>query len=411
MDMEERFLFDDTLDFPIHDLLNQQEEQCDPEIDSSSPRSFDTLIFEGEPAAHKRKRDACDAPAEEPCASRPRSQSFGSHDAMPQSDSYTAPVPEVPEATTEPPSLSCDVTQGYTDRQTANQGGHDAWLRSMNRLTYMKGVLSLNNHTHMAQQIARALASVDDSNPVRASLHMRLLYADNSEPVELKRDGSCRERITVISRQGNTKTGFVECDHNSIHFANSWHGPALPVHEYLEVKFTQAQELQFQLKFSTNVTSRRHGMRNNGRQFSWDLVLQLDGITEQPLILQTRSHSFGYISRPNSQSCNQPICETQSTSEARSTSFKLSLVEVASDNRPGDIVTCLGENLHHDHICAQLGQNNNVVADLARIRPSERAFITRLPYVAPGNYWLRMCSPQEQFEASEQFVVQIIHAN
>lgn len=284
-------------------------------------------------------------------------------------------------------SLQCHITQGTVERQHI---ATEAWLRSMNRLSYCNLDLELGQYTHLAEDIAEALVAADNHR-IGVAITPRLLYADTSEPVPLKSEGSTQENVALISRKGTAKYGSQIFHHQEgIHLVNTRAAPdmaTLPTSDFLEV-CPRDGALHLSYKFSSNVTSRRHGMRGKGRRFCWEMVVTLRGIQAEPIEYRARSHEFEYVSRPQPQSV---LLAKQSTEVQLSTLPVVSVVDVVSDFRLGDVFTCVGEELHHDNVVAQLGFGDTVLATVFRERPSKVAFIGRFPRnVVPGTYWLQM---------------------
>jgi len=409
----------DTQDSP-RDELTQPNKTCAPQeivIDLADflSEEFTDLHNGPEPQAHtglKRKRDIpstpcdqgdwrpCNRPRLEPaCIAETTDKTMTMHEARCHNStdlSTTSHQPSLPRQ--DEVKFACNIEQGTGERQAAaNKCNYNAWLRSMNRLTYFNTDLHLGEHNcQLAQQISSALSSPQSDTPI--SVCCRLLYADSREPVSLKTDGASPEKITMIRSKGNTQKGFVDFSDNDIlvtsHPSIPTASPALATHEFFKVK-SHGGVVNFNFKFSTNVTSRRHGMRNKGREFCWQISLQVHGLAgvrfEEPLTFTTTSHNFMYVSRP--------ITAGNATTE------KMSLVELVSDGRPGDVITCLGENVHQPNIVAELGQGETVVAKLHREQPSKRAFICRLPQHLPNNhqkYWIRLACSEHNFEPSEQ---------
>lgn len=225
------------------------------------------------------------------------------------------------------------------------------------------------------------------------------MYADTKLPVAFKTENRCQEKVTIIKRTGTVKKGFIECTDNTVSFATSLcrqSDPARSVlhsEEYVELKkqptathptATNAS-LDFTFKFSTNVTSRRHGHRGHARGFFWKINLQLLG-PNGPVspMLSTTSHEFSLISRPHLPANRLPV-----------------LQECWSDGKPGDLVTCIGSNLQGKCVIGELGceawGHRTVV--LQQVRASKQAFVTRLPAtLSPGHY-------RVQFRCSESDTV------
>jgi len=211
--------------------------------------------------------------------------------------------------------------------------------------------------------------------------------------------------VSVITRRGTSKDNSTELISNTVHLAthiNASVEGAVPTQTYLEVKH-HSTAVDFTLKFSTNVTSRRHGARSAGRHFRWQLSLHLGlpGL-QDPLSLTALSHSFAYISRPSAQADPPPSLDT-------TPKVGLLLLDVVSDSRPGDLLTCVGRHLQHDHITAVLGQGDGAVATLPRVPQALKAgnadcnvstFVTRVPAVAAGLYWVCLQSSEVGFDAS-----------
>lgn len=284
-------------------------------------------------------------------------------------------------------SLQCHITQGTVERQHV---ATDAWLRSMNRLSYCNLDLELGQYAHLAEDIAEALVAADNHR-IGVAITPRLLYADTSEPVPLKNEGSTQENVALISRKGTAKYGSRIFHHQEgIHFINTCTAPdtaTLPTSDFLEV-CPRDGSLHLNYKFSSNVTSRRHGMRGKGRRFCWEVAVTLQGIQAEPMVYRARSHEFEYVSRPQPQSV---LLAKQSTAVQLSALPVMSVVDVVSDFRAGDVFTCVGEELHHNHVVVQLGHGDTVLATLFRERPSKVAFIGRFPRnVVPGTFWLQM---------------------
>jgi len=281
-------------------------------------------------------------------------------------------------------SLRCHITQGTVERQHV---ATDAWLRSMNRLSYCNLDLELGQYAHLAEDIAEALVAADNHR-IGVTITPRLLYADTSEVVSLKNEGSTQENVALISRKGTAKYGSRIFDHQEgVHLVNTRAVPdtaSLPTNDFLEV-CPRDGALHLNYKFSSNVTSRRHGMRGKGRRFCWEIVVTLHGIQTNPIEYTARSHEFEYVSRPQPQSV---LLAKHSIDSALPV---LSVVDVVSDFRAGDLFTCVGEEMHHDQLVAQLGYGDAVLGTMLRERHSKVAFIGRLPRdVVPGTYWLRM---------------------
>lgn len=310
------------------------------------------------------------------------------------------------------PSLSCEVVQGEKDRQAAPD---NAWLRSMNRLTYFNSCLELHDKA-LAQQIARALVNPSEDNlssDQEVALSCCLLYADNMQPVGLRTEGATKEVLSVITKKGTTKDGATELHSNSIDLSSQGRGgfrnasasgasDVASTQNYLEVK-CNGSTLEFSLKFSTNITSRRHGARNAGRQFRWQITLQVPGLS----LLTAHSHSFLYISRP--------AAAEQPTKAPLSQSAALLLLEVVSDGRPGDLLMCVGRHLQRDDVAAVIGQGTQVLGELARLPVGQRAnsesfstFVTRVPNVPEGTYWVEMQARDPSVEASTRILFRIV---
>lgn len=377
--------------------------------DSSADELYIQYLNIPEAPLGKRNRDSFETQLEEPSSSRARIDEMALAVEMPSVSplmpAVSPPLMSSPVVDTRPPasllphmlspavttapSMTCSIVQGTGDRHDNECSRYNAWLRSMSRLTYFNVDLELASHggVHMARKITSAVTS--DASSIGVSIAVCLLYADTMEPVVLKSEGQCCEKITVITKNGNTKEGFRDFYHNNISFHNGSSSKCplsteeyspLSTQEYFIVK-PRESVARFNVKFSTNVTSRRHGARNNGRQFLWQCTLQMTGISDQPVTATTLSHQFRYISRPKI---------SEKTIMERTT---LQLQETISDNRPGDIITCLGDNLHNNQIVAELGNDHVVIAKLERARPSKEAFIGRLPSnILPGEYWIRIAS-------------------
>jgi len=376
---------DDETEFVIDfsDWLNDEAVE-----QSTAPTTHSTS------AGLKRKRTECtESDGCSPAHRRQRSDSPAPVAAAPR-PAPTAAFTLAHEGTAA--CFSCHIEQGTGERQASSSRRYDAWLRSMNRLTFFNGELELGPQgTELAHRISAAFASLDPS--VAVSLSCSLLYADTQEVVPLRTEGGCEEKITMIKRCGNTREGYTDFTSNTVHLSNNGvtaTAATLPTYEYLDVT-SQGSKLKFSFKFSTNVTSRRHGMRNRGRQFCWRIAMHVYGLSEQPVTFTTLSHHFTYVSRP--------VARQATTTE------QLSLLEAITDGRPGDLVTCLAPNVHHPHILAELGHGNSVVATLQRAVPSKQAFICRLP---PANLcprgqecWIRLVSSRHSCEPSDQLPI------
>lgn len=305
-------------------------------------------------------------------------------------------------------SLQCLITQGTVERQHV---ATEAWLRSMNRLSYCNLDLELGQYAHLAEDIAEALVAADN-NRIGVVITPRLLYADTSEPVPLKSEGSTQENVAMISRKGTAKYGSRIFHHQEgLQLVNTAAVPdtaTLPTSDFLEVR-PRDGALHLNYKFSSNVTSRRHGMRGKGRRFCWEVAVTLHGIQADPIEYRARSHEFEYVSRPQPQSV---LLAKQPTAVQLSALPVVSVVDVVSDFRPGDVFTCVGDELHHDHLVAQLGHGDTVLATLFQVRPSKVAFIGRLPLnVVPGTYWFQMVPRATGVcQASARWRVDIVQA-
>lgn len=95
----------------------------------------------------------------------------------------------------------------------------------------------------------------------------------------------------------------------------------------------------------------------------------------------------------------------------------LLLQDAVSDNRPGDLLTCVGRHLQHDHVTAVLGCGEDQVVELPRLprrahtgaADSVSTFVTRVPSVPAGLYWLGLRSSQPGFEASTRLPLRVVH--
>lgn len=274
--------------------------------------------------------------------------------------------------------LHCDITQGVIDRQEARgTASSDAWLRANDRTTWFNIVIACDgSHTSYLKALQEALCGSPEA-AAAASFHCELMYADTKSPVHFMKEAQCQEKVTLIRKQGNTKHGCIEhC--NGVQFASGQSistTPALPAQDFFDIKPSGGAEIAFHFKFSTNVTSRRHGKRGSARMFYWRISCSLHCAGSNPVQLTAESHRFAYLSRPSV----PPSLQGK----------PLVLHEVVSDARPGDIVTCVGENLSGKDVYAELRQGERMVQVLARTRTSKRVFVTRLPQGIPaGPYTL-----------------------
>lgn len=299
------------------------------------------------------------------------------------------------------PSLMVRITQGVTERA-------DQWLRSMDRLTFFNIDLDLGCYEHFAPHVANALAGCPTMGGVEVAMSCHLMYADTYEVVPFKHEASRREHVSLISTKGNTKEGVSVLESNGVHLSTASGHDSFQTSEYLSVKLHDAL-VQSAFKFSTNITSRRHGKRNNGRQFFWKISITVMGLTEEPISMGAQSHTFGYISRPApaSTSGGRAGCEGPVVSQAGCEGPVLSLIDVASDNRPGDMITIVGVNLQDDSVSAVIGSGDATLAELPRLRQSKHAFISRLPSVmAPGSYWIQLSNNISSTERMQMEIVE-----
>lgn len=354
------------------------------EVDAIASRKRKSVFDEDMPLAKRPCADECDS-AEVGAALPSVEQYQATHCNQSASDGWAPRVP----------SASCDIVQGVADRSNQCDG---AWLRSMHRLTFFNVNLDLGHHAALAPAVATALASEDAEVPstVAVALQARLVYADNLEPVALMQDKGASENIAIIPKGGNTKGG-TELEGNLIPLAsancaaNLQH---LPAHHYVKVK-TEGSSVQFHFKFGTNVTSRRHGRRNDGRAFCWQIHIALHSAAQEPLQISALSHSFSYISRPVGQK-----------DKAQKTT--LSVFDLATDGRPLDMITLFGEHLQHSSVRAEVGCGEATIAELPRLRASKsKAFVARLPSLLPGQYWIRMTSTDPAFEPSAPLALEM----
>lgn len=294
------------------------------------------------------------------------------------------------------PSASCDIVQGIADRSGKCD---EAWLRSMHRLTFFNVNINLGQHAALAADVARALATEDAiaQSRVAVAMQARLVYADTLEPVVLMQDKGAHENIAIIPKGGNTKGGS-ELQGNCIPLAsancaaNLQH---LPTHEYVKVK-TEGASVQFHFKFGTNITSRRHGRRKDGRAFRWQILIDLHMPAHESLQISALSHTFSYISRP--------VGQGDKAGKRVLTAFDL-----VTDGRALDLITLFGEHLQHSSVHAELGYGDTVMAHLPRLRRSKsKVFVARLPDLSPGQYWIRMISTDESFEPSVPLQLEIM---
>lgn len=371
----------------------------------------------------KRKRDGQLSPEPSPYPKRQQQHHHRQLESAPsnsvasdpmQQQLATQPVVQTQPVASGVPSLQCEVVQGEKDRQASPES---AWLRSMKRLTYFNGCLDLHD-PDIAQRVALAIVNPNVEGSPELSVSCYLLYADSLQPVELKKEAATTEVLSVISKKGTTKDGATELSENRIDFSShARRDGVFPTQPYLEVK-RNGSALDFSFKFSTNVTSRRHGARNAGRQFKWQMVLSLHlpGLWE-PITLTAHSHSFAYISRPAGQEPPKAAAGVAVTGPSKATIVhkeELLLLDVISDARPGDLLLCVGRHLHHNHVAAVIGQGDTVVAELCRLplggqasNDSVSTFVTRVPGVPAGEYWVGLQTAQPGFEASTRLPLHV----
>lgn len=312
--------------------------------------------------------------------------------------------------------LCCEITQGVTDRREARGNTKDAWLRANDRTTWFNTTFALGEQSTLVHHdLFKALTGANENNEctaVGAIFTCQLVYADTQAPIPMLQEGRCKEKVTVIQREGTTKSGFTVRD-STLAFATASARAASPnmellsAEDYFEVHSLHGSttDLAFSFKFSTNVTSRRHGRRNAGRAFLWQIQMQLLGACA-PHNFSAQSHKFLLISRPViPETAQSKTVAAPAPAVAVGKSSVPSLDEVVSDGRPGDIVTCVGDHLNGQGIYAELlqstqGPNSTAtlchLAHLTRAKESKRVFISRLPSDLPqGMYWIRMCRMQQ----------------
>jgi len=238
-------------------------------------------------------------------------------------------------------------------------------------------------------------------------IRVHLMYDDTSHPVQFKKQGN-RQHVTLILPSGSVKSG-LEIEQNGYTFSSNagnskkelqigtekmmgLPGDIYCTDEFIEVKKNEPNDLEgsitFSFKFSTNVTSRQHG---EGREFCWNAELELQNWL--PETLSARSDSFILLPRP----------------PAKPPSRVLKLDEVVTDQCPGDLIVCIGELLSDTHVHAELGQAEQHLARLDQLKPSNSVYICRLPvHLAPGTYWIRMCSSATDWAPSKKIDIQVL---